>query len=83
MGNKALNYGNDLYVNLNKGMIPIFVIGIAGSVILLLLGIFFGKKLLAAGLLGIFICLCVVVFIHYLPEIAVSFKSAAGSAIKP
>lgn len=82
-GNKAVNFGNKSYAFLLKGSIPLFVWAVGGSVLILLLGIFFGKKVIMAGVVGILISLGTVVLIHYLPQIAITVKSAAGSALTP
>ena len=81
MGDKAVSFGDKSFALLQKGSIPLFVWGVGGSVFILFLGIFFGKKVIMAGVTGILISLIVVVLIYYMPEIALSIKSAAGSAI--
>jgi Flp pilus assembly pilin Flp len=49
----------------------------------MVLGILFGKKVILAGVTGVLISLIAVVLIHYMPEIVLSVKGAAGSAISP
>ena len=81
MGNRAMNFGDKSFELLQKGSIPLFVWGVGGSVFMMFLGIFFGKKVIIAGVTGVLISLIVVVLIHYMPEIVLSVKSATGSAI--
>ena len=83
MGDKAVSIGNESYIFLEKGSIPLLVWGVGGSVFMMVLGIIFGKKTVMAGVAGLFISLSVFVLIHYMPEIALSVKSAAGNAIAP
>lgn len=81
MGNKAVGFGNKSFAFLQKGSVPLFVWGIGGSVFMMFLGIVFGKKTFMAGVTGVIISLAVFVIIHYMPEIALSVKDAAGNAI--
>lgn len=83
MGNKAVSFGDKSFAFLQKGSIPLFVWGVGGSVFLMFLGIFFGKRVVLAGVTGVLISLVVVVLIHYMPEIVLSVKGAAGNAISP
>jgi len=83
MGNKAVGFGDKSFAFLQKGSIPLFVWGVGGSVFLMFLGIFFGKRVVLAGVTGVLISLIVVVLIHYMPEIVLSVKGAAGNAIAP
>jgi len=83
MGDKAVSFGDKSFDFLQKGSIPLFVWGVGGSVILMVLGILFGKKVILAGVTGVLISLIAVVLIHYMPEIVLSVKGAAGSAISP
>ncbi|KLU61426.1 hypothetical protein CEB3_c21050 [Peptococcaceae bacterium CEB3] len=82
LGNKAVNFGNQSYNFLLKGSIPLFVWAVGGSVLLVLLGIFLGKRVIAAGVIGILISLGVVVLIHFLPEIVLTVKNGAGNALQ-
>lgn len=81
IGNKAVSFGNTSYTFLVKGSIPLMVWGMGSSLVLLLLGVFLGKRVVVAGVAGIFITLLAVVAIHYMPEIALTAKNAAQSAI--
>lgn len=83
LGNKAVNFGNRSYEFLIKGSVPLFVWAVGGSIVVLLLGIFFGKKIIVKGVVGIIISLAVVALIHYIPQIAITVKNAAGSALTP
>lgn len=83
MGDKAVSFGDRSFDFLQKGSIPLFVWGVGGSVILMVLGILFEKKVILAGVTGVLISLIAVVLIHYMPEIVLSVKGAAGSAIAP
>jgi len=83
LGNKAVNAGNTSYDFLLKESIPLFIWAIGGSVIIILLGIFFGKRVIVKGIAGVLIALIVVVMIHYLPQIVLTVKTATGSAIAP
>lgn len=78
LGNKAVDFGNKSYTFLLKGSVPLFVWGIGISLIIMLLGIVFGKKVILAGITGILITLIVVVLVRYMPEIAISIKSSVA-----
>lgn len=82
-GNKAVSFGNKSFQFFLKGSIPLFILSIGGSILLLLLGIFFGKKAIAAGIIGIIISLLVFALFPYLPQIALTAKNAAGSFLTP
>ena len=81
MGDKAVGFGNKSFAFLQKGSVPLFVWGIGGSVFMMFLGIIFGRKTVMAGVTGVIISIVVLVIIHYMPEIALSVKDAAGNAI--
>lgn len=83
LGNKAVNFGNRSFELLRKGSIPLFVWAIGGSIVVLLFGIFFGKRVILAGVIGILISIAVVVMIPYTPQIVISVKNAIGSALTP
>lgn len=83
LGNKAVNFGNQSFELLRKGSIPLFVWALAGSIVILLFGIFFGKRVIMAGVVGILITIAVVVLIPYTPQIVLSIKVAVGHALAP
>ena len=81
LGDKAVKFGNDSYNLFLKGSVPLFVYAIGLSLVLIMLGIFFGKKILGLGVAGVFIALGVIWFLNHLPQIAITIKAWGGSGI--
>jgi hypothetical protein len=81
VGDTAIEWGNKVYNFLLKARVLISTLGIGGSVLLMLIGIFFGRKIIVAGITGIFITIIVFFIIQYMPEILVTVKSALDTML--
>ncbi|SHN66280.1 hypothetical protein [Desulfitobacterium chlororespirans] len=81
LGEKAVKFGNDSYSLFLNGSVPLFVWAIGLSLVLIMLGIFFGKKILGLGIVGVFISFGVIWFLNHLPQIAITIKAWGGSGV--
>lgn len=81
LGDKAVKFGNDSYNLFLKGSVPLFVWAICLSLVLIMLGIFFGKKIMGLGVVGVIIGFGVIWFLNHLPQIAITVKAWGESGI--
>lgn len=79
LGEKAVKFGNDSYSLFLQGSVPFFVWAIGLSLVLIMLGIFFGKKIMGLGVAGVFIAFGVIWFLNHLPQIAITIKAWGGN----